>query len=131
MPPSHDPHITQYLRSLEVKAVAFNRKLRSFEIDSIWVIFESNWVLSFSLDFFQVESKRRPVSNFIEAVQIEITATMRGIVVDWLVEVTEEYELSSEALYLAVSYMDRFLSFVPINLKKFQLLGVSSMLIAS
>lgn len=56
---------------------------------------------------------------------------MRGIVVDWLVEVAGEFQLSAETLHLAVSYIDRFLSLVPINWKRFQLLGVASMLIAS
>nr|AAM95610.1 cyclin A-like protein [Nicotiana tabacum] len=56
---------------------------------------------------------------------------MRGVLVDWLVEVAEEYKLLSDTLYLAVSYIDRFLSTKVIPRQKLQLLGVSSMLIAS
>lgn len=50
---------------------------------------------------------------------------------DWLVEVAEEYKLVSDTLHLTISYIDRFLSFNAINRQRLQLLGVSSMLIAS
>jgi cyclin A len=78
-----------------------------------------------------VEPKRRPLPDYIEKVQKDISANMRGILVDWLVEVSEEYKLLSDSLYLTISYIDRFLSSNVINRQKLQLLGVSSMLIAS
>ncbi|KAL6013227.1 Cyclin [Asimina triloba] len=79
----------------------------------------------------EIESKRRPLPNFIEAVQKDVTATMRAILVDWLVEVAEEYKLVSDTLYLTISYIDRFLSLNTLNRQRLQLLGVSCMLIAS
>ncbi|XP_072956235.1 cyclin-A3-1-like isoform X1 [Typha angustifolia] len=79
----------------------------------------------------EIEPQRRPLDNYIETVQSDVTANMRGILVDWLVEVAEEYKLVSDTLYLTVSYIDRFLSFNSLNRQKLQLLGVSSMLIAS
>jgi len=39
--------------------------------------------------------------------QSDISHSMRSILVDWLVEVGEEYKLQTETLYLAVSYIDR------------------------
>lgn len=69
--------------------------------------------------------------DYMVIVQRDITPHMRGILVDWLVEVAEEYKLVPDTLHLAVSYIDRFLSFNDINRTKLQLLGVSSMLIAS
>jgi cyclin A len=56
---------------------------------------------------------------------------MRSILVDWLVEVAEEYRLNAETLYLAVSYTDRFLSQMSVLRSKLQLVGTSSMYIAS
>ncbi|OMO73970.1 hypothetical protein CCACVL1_17050 [Corchorus capsularis] len=56
---------------------------------------------------------------------------MREILIDWLMEVAEEYKLVSDTVYLTVSYIDRFLSSHSINRDKLQLLGVSCMLIAS
>lgn len=78
----------------------------------------------------QKEATRRPSSDYIEKVQRDVTTNMRGILVDWLVEVAEEYKLQSDTLYLTVSYIDRFLSANTINRQRLQLLGVSSMLIA-
>ncbi|ONK60020.1 uncharacterized protein A4U43_C08F13370 [Asparagus officinalis] len=79
----------------------------------------------------EVEAKRRPMVNFIEKVQTDVTANMRGILVDWLIEVAEEYKLASDTLYLTISYIDRYLSSNVLNRQKLQLLGVSAMLIAS
>ncbi|XP_006651594.2 cyclin-A3-1 [Oryza brachyantha] len=79
----------------------------------------------------EVQAKRRPAADYVETVQVDVTANMRSILVDWLVEVAEEYKLVSDTLYLTVSYIDRFLSSNAINRQKLQLLGVSAMLIAS
>jgi len=58
---------------------------------------------------------------------------MRAILVDWLVEVIEEFRLQSETLFLTIHYIDRYLSLteVSINRGKLQLLGITSLLIAS
>lgn len=77
------------------------------------------------------ELKRRPATDFMEVVQQDINASMRGILVDWLVEVAEEYKLVPDTLYLTISYIDRFLSGNVVNRQRLQLLGVSCMLIAS
>ncbi|CAH8353443.1 unnamed protein product [Eruca vesicaria subsp. sativa] len=79
----------------------------------------------------EVKPKNRPLPDYIEKVQKDVTPTMRGVLVDWLVEVAEEYKLLSETLYLTVSYIDRFLSLKTVNKQRLQLLGVSAMLIAS
>ncbi|TVU46179.1 hypothetical protein EJB05_05698, partial [Eragrostis curvula] len=79
----------------------------------------------------EAQPKRRPATDYIAAVQVDVTGNMRSILVDWLVEVAEEYKLVSDTLYLTVSYIDRFLSSKALNRQKLQLLGVSAMLIAS
>jgi cyclin A len=56
---------------------------------------------------------------------------MRSILIDWLVEVSEEYRLQSETLYLAVNYTDRFLSQMSVLRGKLQLVGTASMYIAA
>lgn len=78
-----------------------------------------------------MEEKRRPLPDYMESIQKDVKPTMREILVDWLVEVAEEYKLVSDTLYLTVSYIDRFLSSHPLRRNKLQLLGVSSMLVAS
>ncbi|CAL5092733.1 unnamed protein product [Urochloa decumbens] len=79
----------------------------------------------------EVEPTRRPRSDYIEAVQADVTANMRTILVDWLVEVAEEYKLVADTLYLAISYVDRFLSANALGRDRLQLLGVAAMLIAA
>nr|DAD27011.1 TPA_asm: hypothetical protein HUJ06_028479 [Nelumbo nucifera] len=74
---------------------------------------------------------RQPCSDFMETVQRDITQSMRGILVDWLVEVSEEYKLVSDTLYLTVYLIDRFLSQNYIERQRLQLLGITCMLIAS
>ena len=51
----------------------------------------------------------------------DITEGMRAILVDWLVEVQESFELNHETLYTAVKLMDLYLSKVRflVNLKSF------------
>ncbi|OVA14125.1 Cyclin [Macleaya cordata] len=83
------------------------------------------------LHSMEVEKKRRPLPDYMEKIQKDVTANMRGILVDWLVQVTEQYKLVSDTLYLTVSYLDRFLSSNCLHRHKLQLLGVSCMLIAS
>ncbi|PON54230.1 Cyclin [Parasponia andersonii] len=83
------------------------------------------------LQKMEVEKKRRPSPDYLEKVQKDVSANMRGVLVDWLVEVAEEYKLGSDTLFLSISYIDRFLSMNPMTRQRLQLLGVSSMLIAS
>lgn len=42
--------------------------------------------------------------------QPEINKSMRAILIDWLVEVQESFELNHETLYTAVKMMDLFLA---------------------
>eukprot|EP00061_Rhincodon_typus_P012822 g38799.t1 len=57
----------------------------------------------------EAEEKCRPKFGYMKK-QPDITHSMRSILVDWLVEVGEEYNLQTETLYLAINYLDRFLS---------------------
>ncbi|KAM7280825.1 hypothetical protein ACFE04_007959 [Oxalis oulophora] len=79
----------------------------------------------------EADPQRRPSPDYIRTIQKDITPNMRGVLVDWLVEVAEEYKLHSDTLYLTVTYVDRFLSLKTLSRQTLQLLGVSSMLIAS
>ncbi|KAG8375513.1 hypothetical protein BUALT_Bualt10G0107600 [Buddleja alternifolia] len=74
---------------------------------------------------------RRPSADYMEQLQRDITQGMRGILIDWLVEVSEEYRLVPDTLYLTVNLIDRYLSENYIEKQKLQLLGVTCMLIAS
>lgn len=79
----------------------------------------------------EAEMKKMPLIDYMERVQSDINPSMRSILVDWLVEVSEEYRLVPETLYLTVNYIDRYLSGNEMNRQRLQLLGVACMLIAS
>ncbi|KAL7156889.1 hypothetical protein ABFS83_02G039700 [Erythranthe nasuta] len=83
------------------------------------------------LHSLEVDAKRRPLSNYIERIQNDITPVMRSILVDWLVEVSQEYKLLSDTLFLTVNCIDLYLTAHKITRKNLQLLGVASMLVAS
>ncbi|BAT82616.1 putative cyclin-A3-1 isoform X2 [Vigna umbellata] len=79
----------------------------------------------------EVLPSKRPLPDYIQKVQKDVNANMRGVLVDWLVEVAEEYKLVSDTLYFCVAYIDRFLSLNVLSRQRLQLLGVAAMLIAS
>lgn len=76
------------------------------------------------------ELLHRPVTTYMKK-QSDINANMRAILVDWLVEVAEEYKLLPQTLFLAVNYIDRFLSRMSVVRGKLQLVGTACMLVAS
>ena len=63
--------------------------------------------------------------------QHDITSSMRTILVDWLIEVQENFELFHETLYLAVQLTDRYLSRKNVKREYLQLVGATCMLIAA
>jgi len=63
--------------------------------------------------------------------QPQVTPAMRAILVDWLIEVQQNFELHHETLYLAVKLTDIFLEREPIQKERLQLLGATAVLVAS
>ncbi|EDW79356.1 uncharacterized protein Dwil_GK13671 [Drosophila willistoni] len=80
--------------------------------------------------FQESEKKHRPKAQYMRR-QRDINHNMRSILIDWLVEVSEEYKLDTETLYLSVSYLDRFLSQMAVVRSKLQLVGTAAMYIAA
>ncbi|XP_011290998.2 G2/mitotic-specific cyclin-A [Musca domestica] len=103
-------------------AVPRNDRQRFFEV----VEYQRN-ILEY---FRESEKKHRPKPHYMRR-QTDINYSMRTILVDWLVEVSEEYNLDTETLYLSVSYIDRFLSHMSVVRNKLQLVGTAAMYIAS
>ncbi|KAJ0041916.1 hypothetical protein Pint_18491 [Pistacia integerrima] len=76
-----------------------------------------------------VENENRPHSYMYS--QTEINEKMRAILVDWLIDVHQKFELSPETLYLTINIIDRFLAVKNVPRRELQLLGMGAMLIAS
>jgi len=78
----------------------------------------------------QLEITTQPNPEYM-ANQGELEWKMRGILVDWLLEVHTRFRLLPETLFLAVNIIDRFLSAKVVQLDRLQLVGVTAMFIAS
>ncbi|XP_061386169.1 G2/mitotic-specific cyclin-B3 [Musca vetustissima] len=96
-----------------------------------------NWndpfqVSHYAMDIFNYLKEREaqfPVDDYMER-QIHLSKWMRSLLVDWMVEVQETFELNHETLYLAVKIVDQFLCREVINKDKLQLLGAAALFIA-
>ncbi|XP_048736661.1 G2/mitotic-specific cyclin-B-like [Ostrea edulis] len=89
----------------------------------------SEYVNDIYLYMKELEEKYPVKPKFLEG--YEITGKMRAILIDWLCQVHHRFHLLQETLYLTVSIIDRFLQIHPVPRNKLQLVGVTSMLIAS
>ena len=78
----------------------------------------------------ELEKTTMPNPNYMEH-QEDLEWKMRGILVDWLIEVHTRFRLLPETLFLAVNIVDRFLSIKVVPLDKLQLVGITAMFIAS
>ncbi|KAJ4714071.1 Cyclin [Melia azedarach] len=70
------------------------------------------------------------VSPNYMAQQFDINEKMRAILIDWLIEVHDKFDLMNETLFLTVNLIDRFLSQQNVVRKKLQLVGLVAMLLA-
>ncbi|XP_074657959.1 G2/mitotic-specific cyclin-B3-like [Tubulanus polymorphus] len=86
----------------------------------------------YAYDIFEYYKEREMkfmVSPYLER-QTEITIQMRAIVVDWLVEIQENFELNHETLYLAIRLFDLYLSKVVVRREKLQLVATAALFIS-
>ncbi|KAM4537504.1 G2/mitotic-specific cyclin-B3 [Odontesthes bonariensis] len=81
-------------------------------------------------DYLKQREEKFVLCNYMPS-QPSLNPEMRAILVDWLVEVQENFELYHETLYLAVKMTDHYLSKTPVHRELLQLVGSTAMLIAS
>jgi len=93
------------------------------------------YVVSYAKEIYEYlltqEEKYQPKADYMKEPQKDINEKMRGILIDWLVDVHLKFKLLPETLYLTINLIDRYLSHVAILREKLQLVGVSALLIAS
>jgi len=96
--------------------------------------FDTTMVPEYAEDIFnyfrELELRMMPDANYMNR-QRELEWSMRGILIDWLVQVHARFRLLPETLFLCVNYIDRFLSLKAVSLQKLQLVGATALLIAS
>ncbi|XP_039281373.1 G2/mitotic-specific cyclin-B3 [Nilaparvata lugens] len=89
-------------------------------------------VSDYAFDIFSYLKSREArymIPAYIER-QPHITKYMRSVLVDWMVEVQENFELNHETLYLGVKLVDSYLSKKSISKDNLQLVGAVSLFIA-
>ena len=62
--------------------------------------------------------------------QKEINEQMRSILIDWIIDVHFKFNFTDETLFMTVLIIDRYISYKSISKKKFQLLGITALLIS-
>ncbi|XVF77036.1 hypothetical protein PTKIN_Ptkin14bG0007600 [Pterospermum kingtungense] len=90
---------------------------------------EVEYVEDLYADYRKMESFRCVPPNHMPH-QSDINEKMRAILIDWLIEVHDKYDLRGETLFLTVNLIDRFLSRQTVVRKKLQLVGLVAMLLA-
>ncbi|XP_055012362.1 G2/mitotic-specific cyclin-B3 isoform X2 [Boleophthalmus pectinirostris] len=81
-------------------------------------------------DYLKQREEKFVLPNYM-SLQSSLNPEMRAILIDWLVEVQENFELYHETLYLAVKMTDHYLSKASVHREMLQLVGSTAMLIAS
>ncbi|SPN98896.1 related to G2/mitotic-specific cyclin 3 [Cephalotrichum gorgonifer] len=127
------PKVTiKTLRELEAaKAYVEATRLQADIVEDAW---DLSMAAEYSEDIFQymreLENKLLPNAHYMD-IQTEIQWSMRSVLMDWLVQVHHRFSLLPETLFLAVNYIDRFLSCKVVSLGKLQLVGATAILLAA
>ncbi|XP_034159240.1 G2/mitotic-specific cyclin-B3 isoform X1 [Pangasianodon hypophthalmus] len=80
-------------------------------------------------DYLKKREEKFVLHDYMDS-QPSLNPNMRAILVDWLVEVQENFELNHETLYLAVKMTDHYLAVAPASRESLQLIGSTAMLLA-
>uniref|UniRef100_A0A4W4EAI2 G2/mitotic-specific cyclin-B3 n=1 Tax=Electrophorus electricus TaxID=8005 RepID=A0A4W4EAI2_ELEEL len=80
-------------------------------------------------DYLKNREEKHVLHDYMGS-QAGLNQNMRAVLVDWLVEVQENFELNHETLYLAVKITDHYLAVVQASRESLQLIGSTAMLLA-
>ncbi|KAF3064892.1 G2/mitotic-specific cyclin-4 [Daldinia childiae] len=78
----------------------------------------------------EMEIDLLPKPHYMD-IQTEIKWSMRAVLMDWVIQVHTRFGLLPETLFLAVNYIDRFLSVKIVSIGKLQLVGATALLLAA
>ena len=110
--------------------VEANRSAEDVE-DEQW---DTSMVAEYGDEIFEymhaLEERMKPNATYMDH-QAEIQWSMRSVLMDWLVQVHNRFTLLPETLFLAVNYVDRFLSCKVVSLGKLQLVGATALFVAA
>lgn len=113
--------------------IEFRRSIEFWSLSKLSIQFET--VVFYNCFNSQVFSRQKQLNtcnlNLYITNTSEINAGMRAILVEWLSDVSRSCEHNPETLFMAVNYVDRFLSQKTIPLTHLQLIGISCLFISA
>ena len=81
---------------------------------------------------YMLKLNYRLVFLAFRTVDQQMSANRRASLVEWMVDLSEtEFDIHLETLFLAVNILDRFLTTTPVAAECFNLLAVTSILVAA
>lgn len=99
--------------------------------DELW---DTSMVAEYGDEIFdymrELETRMAPNARYMEQ-QTEIQWSMRAVLMDWVIQVHQRFNLLPETLFLTVNYIDRFLSCKVVSLGKLQLVGATAIFVAA
>ncbi|KAJ6793327.1 putative cyclin-B3-1 [Iris pallida] len=81
--------------------------------------------------YYWTTEVQNPLPANYMTLQSDITPKMRGILINWLIEVHHKFQLMQETLFLMVDVLDRVLSILPVKKDELQMVGLTALLLAS
>jgi len=79
----------------------------------------------------KAEVKHRPPLDYMEKTQVEVTADMRGICLDWIIECANRLKMEMPTIFLAAHVLDSFLSKKAIRRERMQMVSMVSLIVAA
>lgn len=114
-PPRHEISVPDDIEDIDEEPDSLNTNIYARDIMNYLMHLESFNVLK---------------PDFIEK-SPEVTTRMRGVLMDWILQVQSHEELKEETLHLTVALIDQTLSMQNTSMSKLQLVGITCLLIAS
>ena len=95
---------------------------------------DPQWVLAYQKkieDFLRKKEKTHRVDPKYLSLQKDINKKMRGVLVDWLVDVSAKFNLIPMTFFSAVNLLDRYLERKQVKRQKLQLIGITCLMVVS
>nr|POF18648.1 g2/mitotic-specific cyclin-4 [Quercus suber] len=127
------PKVTEKSKLEIAEAKRITESLRCPEDveDELW---DTSMVAEYGEEIFeymrQLETKMTPNPFYMDK-QTEIQWSMRAVLMDWIIQVHQRFNLLPETLFLTANYIDRFLSAKIVSLGKLQLVGATAIFVAA
>merc|ERR1712137_68817 len=123
LPTSTDAAVHMNLpKSVSTRSSSSGQKLHRHDIQSV-----PEYALDIFAGLHEAQFQLRP--DYMNC-QPDINAKMRGILLDWIIEVQMKFGFQEQTLFLTVNYIDRYLSKKRVQRKNLQLVGIVAMFIA-